>query len=277
MKGYEYQLVRYIHDMVTEEFVNVGIVFYVSDENYLKSRSTRRYKRVSDFFGHISGDFLISSLKHIDKSVAKAALDPKVFISHDSLDHITSAILPKNDSALQLSEIHKGITLDAQKTFESLYQRYIGVFETSAVRHTRSDDDAWRRTYKKYFDNYGITKKLKEHSIKTSIKEFKFEHSFKNHIWHCFEPVSFDLADKETITDKACRIAGKITSLTSTNEEFKLYFLTVQPDEKLSKSLNSSIEQLFKEAAHKKDQVEIINEENAENFAKKIKILVEGN
>ncbi len=272
MKGYDYQLVRYIHDMVTEEFVNVGIIFYVPEENFLKSRSTHKYKRISDFFGPFNGDFLIATLKQIDRSIDKASLK-----NYKDLIEITYSILPKNDSALQLSEVHKGISLDFEKTFESLYERHIGVFETTSKRKSRTDHDAWRSTYKKYFDQYGITKKLKEHTIKTNLDEIKFEYSYKNHIWHCFEPVSFDLLDTDSIKDKGYRWAGRITSLSASKEKFKLYFLTLPPSTTEAHELNSFIETLLKQSAHGKEQVEIVKEADAEEFAVRIKELTETN
>ena len=35
---YNYVIFRYIHDIVTEEFVNIGVVILVPSENYIESK-----------------------------------------------------------------------------------------------------------------------------------------------------------------------------------------------------------------------------------------------
>jgi hypothetical protein len=62
----------------------------------------------------------------------------------------------------------------------------------------------------------------------------KFEHAWKNGAWHCYQPISFDLANDENIRDKARRWAGHMLALTNASEPFQPYFFVGAPtDEKL--------------------------------------------
>jgi len=40
MKTYQYQVLRYLHDHVTGEFVNVDLVFYESQTRFLRAQVT---------------------------------------------------------------------------------------------------------------------------------------------------------------------------------------------------------------------------------------------
>ena len=45
MKTYELQVLRYHHDIVTGEFVNVGIVLFNKEMKFLKGAVTHKYAR----------------------------------------------------------------------------------------------------------------------------------------------------------------------------------------------------------------------------------------
>jgi len=44
---------------------------------------------------------------------------------------------------------------------------------------------------------------LEKKTIATSKDEVEFEHAWKNGNWHCYQPLSFDLATVDSIQEKA--------------------------------------------------------------------------
>ncbi|MDP5172607.1 MAG: DUF3037 domain-containing protein, partial [Bacteroidia bacterium] len=42
MKKYHYQIIRYVHDHFTGEFVNVGVVVYSKENGFLDCRTVRK-------------------------------------------------------------------------------------------------------------------------------------------------------------------------------------------------------------------------------------------
>jgi len=56
---------------------------------------------------------------------------------------------------------------------------------------------------------------------KSKDDEIEFQHAWKNHEWHCIEPVSFDLLEADSIKDKAHRWLGQISSVQDSAEPFK--------------------------------------------------------
>jgi len=59
--------------------------------------------------------------------------------------------------------------------------------------------------------------------------EIKFDRAWKNGVWHCLAPVSFDLASPESIREKAHKWLGQLASVGS--DDLKLYFLVGEPSQ----------------------------------------------
>jgi len=129
MIKYQYQILRYMHDQFAGEFSNVGIVLYAPQSNYLRCKVINRYSRLSDFFGNMNGQFLVSSIKHFEISINKMGenivkLFPKLKQEAEISD-FTFTILPKDDSALQLTETYYGLDLDPEHALTDLFDRII--------------------------------------------------------------------------------------------------------------------------------------------------------
>lgn len=129
MIKYQYQILRYMHDQFAGEFANVGIVLYAAQSSYLGCKVINRYSRLSDFFGNVNGQFLVSSIRHFEISINKMGenigeLFPKLK-QEAKISDFTSTILPKDDSALQLTEIYYGLDLDPEHALTDLFDRII--------------------------------------------------------------------------------------------------------------------------------------------------------
>lgn len=143
--NYQYQILRYRHDAVSGEFVNIGIVFFDADNRFLCARITEKQERIARFFGSASSAFLLSTTKHIENEfnqIAERLADAETEITRllisgcgidpllmcRSITEITSAVLPINDNGLFFSEVHKGWHFDHQNAFNETYHRLIGKY-----------------------------------------------------------------------------------------------------------------------------------------------------
>jgi len=116
-KGYNYQLVRYIHDQSTSEFVNVGVIVYHSESKFLKSCFLKNFDRVLNFFNSEPNVvFLKNYLKQFEEGINKIDLN-----KFNDIDSITSSILPKDDSAIQCSDVFGGIDTDFDSALNMLF------------------------------------------------------------------------------------------------------------------------------------------------------------
>jgi len=272
MIKYEYQVIRYVHDIVTEEFVNVGIIFYAPSVKILKSERIKRFARISRFFLNVEGYEILRVLNHINravKNIEKKIEDFNLFVNDysNSISNITNRLIPKDDSSIQLSNIYRGITLNPEITFSELFSRFILQYEEIKEK-SRSDQDAWRHVYKKYFDQHGISKIIRPHTIKTENDNFEFEHCVKNGSLYCYQPISFDLLHSTDIKDKAYRWAGKLDELTTAKEDIDLYMLTISSSNpKLREAVTFAENKL--RISNGKLSVHLVREQSVEQFIEK--------
>jgi Protein of unknown function (DUF3037) len=137
--NYQYQILRYRHDAVSGEFVNIGIVFFDTDNRFLLARITEKQERVARFFGSVSRAFLLSTTKHIENEFIQIAkrLATDKGLAYTAITEITSAVLPINDNGLFFSEVHKGWHFDHQNAFNETYHRLIGKYNGEKIEETR--------------------------------------------------------------------------------------------------------------------------------------------
>lgn len=126
MKKFQYQIVRYVHDQITGEFANVGIVVFHPESKFLEGKFIKKHHRISQFFKNVNGDFLVSTLSNFNQElmIENRRLG-ELFSNHATLDSITSSILPKDDSALVCSPVFQGLDIDLSKATEDLFNRLV--------------------------------------------------------------------------------------------------------------------------------------------------------
>jgi Protein of unknown function (DUF3037) len=271
MIKYQYQVLRYLHDQFTGEFGNIGVVLYAPQNNYLHCKVTNRYSRLSDFFGDVNGQFLVSSIKHFEISINRMGENIKGLFPNlkqeTDLSNLTSQILPKDDSALQLTEVTYGLDLDPEHALDDLFERIIEKYNTEGHATHHTDYYAWRKVYKDYFDKYGLTGKLKKFTAETAKDKINFDKAWKNGVWNCYQPLSFDLKEVESIKSKVYKWSGIIKALETSKEELHVYFLTTSP------SHHEDLQAFIHDTLTMKDKilsVEVVQEENADAFAAQV-------
>lgn len=275
MKKYQYQIVRYVHDRLTGEFVNVGIVIYMPESRFLKSRFINKFSRLSNFFVELNGHSLLGSLRQFEKEIdiiSKRLNGNDLFESFTSIEEITNSILTKDDSAIICCAMNSGIDISGQSALNDLFERLIDKYSHDTDKDTHDDKYAWRKVYKKHFDENGITDKLKEHTVHTSHDTIQFDKAWKNGAWNCFQSLSFDLKRTDSIKSKVYKWSGILSELENSNENIHLYFLTVSSNKK--KGVKKFIEDTLNRQG-KNIQTTIITEKEAETFAASVKKEIE--
>jgi hypothetical protein len=259
-----------MHDRVTAEFVNVGIVVYQPDINFLQGKFVNKFSRISQFFNDINGQYLISTLKHFEKElrIISGRLD-EIFTRYPSLTDITDSILPKDDSALISSELMFAIDINPQSAIEDLFSRLVDKYSHESDKETHDDKYVWRKVYKQYFDKFELTNKLIPHTVRTNHDHIEFDKAWKNGIWNCYQTLSFDLKRTDSIKGKVYKWSGILSELEKSNHELNLFLLTVQP--KRNHSLNKFIRDTLMQRNGGSVKVNLIKETQAEKFVLDLK------
>lgn len=263
--NYKFSILRYYHDIVSEEFLNVGVVVYFPESHELSFKYTHRLSRVSKSFLDADIEYLKKLLQNIDYRLSDKAIEIKnhnLFSDKIEFKKIINKILPIEDMTLRFSDLLFGLSDEPKKTINYIFERYVGKYIDHSIRTSRSDEEIWK-VFKQPLESKKILNKLSDHTIITKDYEHKFEHCWKNDIWHINEPISFDLKEGNSILEKANTWLGRATSL-SEKKDFKLNIL-------LGKPQNSKLNNSFMKAENILNKMpcehEFIREDQAEEFA----------
>ena len=227
---YTYVVLRYVHDVTTGEFANVGVVMHCPTFPFTKAKLRTTYRRLSGFFPGMSGKSFRRAMDHLQRGLDALSSPLNDIFAEPFKDAaaITKAVLPLDDSSLQWASLGGGITNDPNKTFEHLYQKLVASYDYAADHERRNDAEIWK-LFSRELERRNVVDKLREVEIHSDLDSMTFKHAYKNGVWHCMEPLSFDLIDGESIRHKAHRIAGQMMALKDSSEDFKLYLLVGEP------------------------------------------------
>jgi hypothetical protein len=273
----QYQILRYLPDRVSGEFINLGVVAFDPESQVLKSRFITRVGKLSTFFSNLNSRYLIKSVKVIHEQLASVSNQVKAelqFARVQKLETITESILPKDDSALVFSEVKKTLDIHVEATINDLFFRLVKVeLDDDEDDEVRKDKEVWSKVYKRHFDEYGVSQYFHPHVIKTQNDEVVFDKTWKNGALNCFEAVSFNLSRPDIIKNKVYKWVGKLEELNSSDEPLNIYLLSILPNE--HPELTSFINTKISSKSTSNTKVHIISEENVDDIAKNIKRQIE--
>lgn len=232
--SYTNVVLRYVHDIATGEFVNVGVALHAPGVGYANAICQPKSSRAKKIFPGLSSDHFRSQMNHIQARFeelgqrlgSQLALDTPATV----LD-MAKRILPQDDSSLQWSTVGTGRCSDPAETLEKLYERMVMRYDVASVpSERRPDSEVWRH-FKKSLESRRILQHFGPGNIAGKDDELECEYTWKNGVLHCLEPVSFDLSSPEKIRQKARGWLGRVTSISDAPEKFRLYFLVGQPQD----------------------------------------------
>lgn len=232
-RPYTFTVLRYVHDVVSGEFINVGVLVHEPDSGRVLFRvRSSMGPRLRGLFPDLDREAFSRAMKAIDRSlmsVVKECSEKTLF--RDSVDAaaIISRALPNDESCIQWSmPAGSGLTEDLERTLMRLFGRFVARYDVRSIRR-RSDEDVWRPV-RQMLDDHHLGSHLQEKIIVGAVDEIVFKHAWKNGMWHVYEPLSFDLADADGIKTKAREWAGHLFSVAEgASEVFKPHFIVGAP------------------------------------------------
>jgi hypothetical protein len=264
---YTFCVLRYVHDVVSGEFVNVGVALHAPTVKFLGAACSSTYGRVSSFFGGIESEQFRRLMRHIQAGIEEFGerLRSELPFAADPTDvrGWVDRVLPPDDSSLQFSEARAGLTSDPRGALQDLYERLVERYINREQRPTRSDDDVLR-VFRQPLATRHVLNRIGPKTIAGRDYEHEFPIAWKNGVWHASEAVSFDLANPGDISEKANRWLGRGVNLSESKERFKLYLLLGEPrDDKLRAAFTRA-----KNILHKMPcDHEFVGEDAADEFA----------
>lgn len=128
--AYNYAILRYIHDITTGEFINIGVVLYAPEVKFIDAICNNTCNRVAKIFPDVNASHLKSIIDHIQIQFKRYGEKFQQSITQqlaefESLSYIMHHILPVDDSSLQWSPIGVGLTSDPKVTLGDLFERMV--------------------------------------------------------------------------------------------------------------------------------------------------------
>ena len=264
---YTYTVLRYVHDIGTGEFANIGVVLVSPSARFVDAILRPTHGRLSKMFPGMDGDHFRRVVKHLqarfDEISTRVHEEMDLGEMPDSALELAHRVIAADDSAFQWSPMGSGLSADPSATLETIYQRMVECYSEKTKVESRSDEVVWR-TFKKGFEEKKVLSRLHPKTIAVADDEVAFSHAWKNHQWHCLETVSFDLMQPQSIKDKAYSWLGRMTNIQSAQEKFRLYYLVGEPHHESSqRAFEQALNVLHKTPVPH----EIVREHEAASFA----------
>lgn len=231
---YGYCVLRYVHDITTGEFVNVGVAVLCPEWRFVGARCRSTYARIRSVFPELNGDAFRSAMKYIESrfELMSTRLQNELELTRSTaqIEPLARSVLPFDDSSLQWSPAGSGLTTDPAKTLDALFERFVMRYEPAPNRDRRTDDEVWRQ-FKRDLEVQNVAIAFQPKTVNVQDDEVVFEHAWKNGKWHCIEPLSFDLSSPDSIREKAHKWLGQVTSIKSGLADTRLHFLVSAPSD----------------------------------------------
>ena len=264
-RPYSYTVLRYVHDIVSGEALNVGVVMHAPAESFLKVKTRKTIGRLKHVFPDLDRQAFIEAMRAVDRGlavIAKSAKGEPLFNGQLDARGFALKVLPHDDSALQWSEVGTGRTADEAKTFGRLYERYVAHYDRKSERR-RTDEDIWRPIREKLLERE-VHVHFEPKLVSGTQDKITFEKAWKNGRWHAYEPVSFDLADADNIRAKAHRWRGHLSSVAEgARDDIELHFVLGRPQ---NTSLMRAYEGAKKILKGAKFATEVIDENDVDDL-----------
>ena len=266
-------VLRYVHDLTTQEFVNVGVVLLCPDLAFVGAKFLPSWTRVTQMFP----DADVVHLRRITSRVSgvldgwaeRWRTELRLSDPPSSVSLLVAELAPPQDSGLLLSEPIAGVTGDAERTLSELFARYVGRFLTKRPADTREDADIWRGFSEKFPSMY--VHSLQPHRVATPRYAYEFQHAWQNGVWNAAQPLSLDLQESRTILEKACTWVGRIKALEVSPDRFHVAFLVGLPGSDKPRQVQQAARNGADLIAEQLDGIaEVFKENDAARLATKI-------
>ncbi|WFU37556.1 DUF3037 domain-containing protein [Bradyrhizobium sp. CB82] len=266
---YSFVILRYVHDVLTEEFINVGVVLYVPEEGRVLARTRSTMGRLRGVFPDLDREAFVATMANVRYGFRRIARRKKTseLFRQESIESVAREAVPHDDSSLQWSSIGGGFSANVQETFDRLYSQFVARYDQRST-HRRSDEEIWRPVVAK-LEELNLADILQEKVISGALDDVTFKHAWKNGQWHVYEPVSFDLAEADSIKGKAREWLGHLAAVVADgrSEPFKPHFFVGAPTDDRLKDAYEVAKKILRQAPN---EPEVFEEDQLDDFVHRI-------
>jgi hypothetical protein len=240
---YSYAILQYRHEFWSGEAMNIGVLMFCRAQNYLELMTRKSGGRLTAAYPSLDRPALTEDLKDLRRGFQRLAA--KIFQASTlfcqdvptlgatgapDVQSLAFHVLKHDASSFRWSTFGTGVTVDPAETHQMLFERFVLSNERERDESRRGDEDVFTAVQQQLRD-VGIADRLEPHVVSAPLLQVEFKHSIKNGVWHCVQPLSFDLKTHDGMVEKADTWTGNLYHLKE-RRDFKAYFVTGEPTER---------------------------------------------
>lgn len=273
---YSASYLRYVHDPVTGEFANVGVLVWAPQSRELYFVGTARTQRLGRFFHDFSDDDHQNVITYARKEFVKLAeklrqqTELPFDLSSARARDLGLIVIPFDDATYQWSPSFGGYALDAKVMAEEIFQEAIGIHQKKAASSARRSDRAvYDERYKAVFESERVKPFIQPHRVESPWVSYQFDRAYKNGKWNCFEVISLDYQSAEMIEKRGLEWDARVRHLQEANDKAKIHLLLGRPTDGMLREYAKA-----KDLMGSSKSAEIIEEDEAADFCDQLLVKV---
>ena len=235
LERYSFCFLRYVHEPLSGEFANVGVLLWAPESRFLGFMASQKYSRLSQFFHGFQHQEHRQLLARIDTQFQKLGKEladaGKLPFSEEpeSARELALRVIPHDDAALQWSLSSGGLTESPASELDGLFQEAVARHYDSADESRRDDGAVYREVFSRAFESPAVKERMVPHEVSAPLASHVFPQAWKNGVWNVYQPLSFDLKQGESIRNKALRWDSLTRILGASAEKPRIHLLLGVP------------------------------------------------
>lgn len=246
---FEASVVRYVHDALTQESLNIGVVMLCREASWVGCRFLPSLGRVTAAFPRADA----VHLRRLGAAIADACVLWEARLGELPLDGEGSllgrlqAIAPQEESGVTFSATISGLTEQPERTLGELFGRYVERYVEQERTPPRGDEDVWK-AFAEQVNDSRVLAALRPYTIQNARYEnakLELRHAWKNGRWNAILPLSLDLRDPDGITRKAAGMVGRIVTVSPDEQDVRVTLLVGEAPPTAGASLKKAAHEGF--------------------------------
>lgn len=235
LERYSFCFLRYVHEPLSGEFANVGVLLWAPQSNFLGFKASQKYTRLSHFFYDFQPQDHRQMIARIDtqfRKLAKELADTQRLPFPDepeSARDLAFKLIPHDDAALQWSLSGGGLTDSPSAELEILFHDAVARHYDSSEEARRDDGVIYKEIFSRAFESAVVKPHIASYEVKAPLASHLFKQAWKNGVWNVYQPLSFDLKQSESIRNKALRWDSLTRFLAVSDDRPKIHLLLGAP------------------------------------------------
>lgn len=232
MKPYQFVIIRYVHNLSTEEFVNIGILLWSPRERQMSYLVSERYSRLSNFFEGFNGNHYRSMIRQLKSYLRSVQRNERLLREVNTIGDVAESAFSKGPSCFQWSEAMGGVAEDLPIRLRAIFANIVDRHYEKRNRVRRDESDIYRDMHRQLIHALRRGDLIEKLETDVKVEGEHFDHKFKigwqNGTRQFLEPISFDYTQGVDLIEKAYVWSGRLQDL-SKHANFRMTGVVAPP------------------------------------------------